>query len=68
LCLVVCSAADAQPATFPERPVHLVVPFGPGHEKELRYRETIDAVLAWAPPGPAREKILAGNALELYFQ
>lgn len=38
-----------------------------GHEKEVRFQETIDAVLAWVPPGPAREKIFAGNALELYF-
>jgi predicted TIM-barrel fold metal-dependent hydrolase len=39
-----------------------------GHEKEVRYQDTIDAVLAWVPPGAAREKIFAGNALELYFQ
>ena len=38
-----------------------------GHEKEVTYRETIDAVLAWVPDGPARERIFAENALALYF-
>lgn len=38
-----------------------------GHEKEVRFQETIDDVLAWVPAGPAREKIFALNALELYF-
>lgn len=39
-----------------------------GHEKEVRYQETIDAVLDWVPPGRAREKVFAENALELYFR
>jgi predicted TIM-barrel fold metal-dependent hydrolase len=39
-----------------------------GHEKDVRYQETIDAVLGWVPAGPAREKIFASNALQLYFQ
>lgn len=38
-----------------------------GHEKDVRFRETIDDVLAWVPEGPAREKIFAANALALYF-
>jgi predicted TIM-barrel fold metal-dependent hydrolase len=38
-----------------------------GHEKEVTYRETIDAVLAWVPEGPARERIFSENALALYF-
>lgn len=38
-----------------------------GHEKQVTYRETIDAVLAWVPEGPARERIFSGNALALYF-
>lgn len=38
-----------------------------GHEKEVRYQETIDDVLAWLPEGPARQKVFAENALALYF-
>lgn len=38
-----------------------------GHESQVKYRETIDAVLEWLPEGPAREKVFAGNALALYF-
>ena len=38
-----------------------------GHEKEVTYRDTIDAVLAWVPEA-ARERIFAENALALYFK
>lgn len=38
-----------------------------GHEKEVRYRETIDDALAWVPAGAARERVFADNALALYF-
>lgn len=38
-----------------------------GHEKELRFRETIDDVLAWVPAGAARGRIFSENALALYF-
>jgi predicted TIM-barrel fold metal-dependent hydrolase len=37
-----------------------------GHEKDVRYRETIDAVLEWLPDD-ARGKVFADNALALYF-
>lgn len=38
-----------------------------GHESQVKYRETIDDVLAWLPAGTAREKVFATNALALYF-
>ena len=38
-----------------------------GHESQVKYRETIDDVLAWLPAGAAREKVFATNALALYF-
>jgi predicted TIM-barrel fold metal-dependent hydrolase len=38
-----------------------------GHENEFSYQDTIDAVRAWVPPGPARERIFGLNALGLYF-
>ena len=38
-----------------------------GYENEVRFQETIDDVLAWVPPGSARERVFAGNALALYF-
>ena len=38
-----------------------------GFEGKLTYRETIDAVLAWVPEGPARDKIFGANAMKLYF-
>ena len=37
-----------------------------GHEKDVRYRETIDAVLEWLPED-ARGKVFADNARALYF-
>ena len=38
-----------------------------GHESQVRYRQTIDDVLEWLPAGEARDKVFAGNALQLYF-
>lgn len=38
-----------------------------GHESQVKYRDTIDDVLAWLPAGAAREKVFASNALALYF-
>ena len=38
-----------------------------GFESNVTYRETIDAVLAWVPEGPARCKIFSDNAMQLYF-
>ncbi len=38
-----------------------------GHESQVKYRETIDDVLAWLPAGAARDKVFATNALALYF-
>ncbi len=38
-----------------------------GHESQVKYRETIDDVLAWLPAGAAREQVFAANALALYF-
>ena len=37
-----------------------------GHEKDVKYQQTIDDVLAWVPE-PAREKVFSANALALYF-
>lgn len=37
-----------------------------GHEKDVKYQETIDDVLAWVPES-AREKVFSANALALYF-
>ena len=37
-----------------------------GHEKDVRFQQTIDDVLAWVPEN-ARDKVFAGNALALYF-
>lgn len=38
LFLFACGAAAAQSTTFPERPVHLVVPFGPGGLADITMR------------------------------
>jgi len=38
-----------------------------GHESQVSYRDTIDAVLEWLPDGPARRKVCGENALALYF-
>jgi predicted TIM-barrel fold metal-dependent hydrolase len=38
-----------------------------GHESQVTYRETIDAVLEWVPEGPARDQIFGTNAMALYF-
>jgi predicted TIM-barrel fold metal-dependent hydrolase len=37
-----------------------------GHEKEVRFQETIDRVLEWLPP-EHHQKVFAGNARQLYF-
>ena len=38
-----------------------------GHESQVSYRGTIDAVLEWLPDAPARRKVFGENALALYF-
>ena len=38
-----------------------------GHENQFSFQDTIDAVHAWVPPGPARERIFGLNALGLNF-
>lgn len=38
-----------------------------GHENQFTYQDTIDAVHAWVPAGPARDRIFGLNALGLYF-
>lgn len=38
-----------------------------GHENEFTYQDTIDAVRAWVPQGPARDRVFGLNALSLYF-
>ena len=38
-----------------------------GFEGQFSYQDTIDAVRAWVPPGPARDRIFGLNALGLYF-
>ena len=38
-----------------------------GHHKEVRFRETLDDVLAWVPEGEARRKVFGANALALCF-
>jgi len=39
-----------------------------GHHDEVKYRETLDEVLAWVPEGEARAKIFGANALALCFR
>lgn len=38
-----------------------------GFEGQFSFQDTIDAVTAWVPAGPARDRIFGLNALELYF-
>lgn len=38
-----------------------------GFENRFSYQDTIDAVRAWVPSGPARDRIFGLNALALYF-
>lgn len=38
VCLTLASTAAAQPAAYPSRPVHVVIPFGPGNSIELVMR------------------------------
>ncbi len=37
------------------------------HENQFSDQDTIDAVRAWVPPGPARDRIFGRNPLGLYF-
>jgi predicted TIM-barrel fold metal-dependent hydrolase len=38
-----------------------------GHESQITFQQTIDAVLAWLPDGPARQKVFFDNAVALSF-
>jgi predicted TIM-barrel fold metal-dependent hydrolase len=38
-----------------------------GHQREVKFQETIDDVLAWVPEGEPRRKIFGANALALCF-
>jgi len=38
-----------------------------GHEHEVTYQQTLDAVMAWVPAGEARHQVFGGNAMRLYF-
>lgn len=38
-----------------------------GHQNEVKYRETLDDVLAWVPEGEARRKVFGANAAALCF-
>jgi predicted TIM-barrel fold metal-dependent hydrolase len=38
-----------------------------GHESEVAYQQTIDAVLAWLPDEATRRKVLGENAMRFFF-
>lgn len=38
-----------------------------GHESQVAYQQTIDAVLAWLPDESVRRKVFGENAMKLYF-